>query len=220
MLFKGIEAAGVLSPRDYGRLLYDGFTSIEPAAPLAINELFGIHLLGRSQTVLSIAILGLALLAIAGLTGTFRLNHALLVLTTALLILYVPTFHYLLNQLDASIKHSCLRFDLTEECASCYGADFGALSRALREKVPRYSKVHFVRQVVDSHKTEANFEEFVFRTEYSPGGFGEADYYVGLKWARIYDDAAHKLSDPFSGRSVDVEPVYRLSDSFILKAKR
>jgi hypothetical protein len=220
MLLERIEVARILNPRDYGLLLYRDFTSIEPAAPSAINEWFGVHLLGRSQTVVAIGIFVIALLVVAGFGRTNVFKKILIALASVILFLYIPGFIYLMKQAYISADHSCLRRAPYAEYASCYGREFADLSQAVFERLPHGSGVHFIRQIIDSYKTEANFAEFVFRTAYNPRSFADADYYVAFGWHGIYDSATQKLTDPFTGQSVRAEPVYRLGDSLIAKAKR
>ncbi len=220
MLLRRIEAAGVLNFSDYVLLLYTSLTTVEPAAPSAINELHGVHLLGHSQTVVAIWIFVITSLIITGFCRSRYLKKIMFALSSVILFLYVPFFVYLVNQFKISGMHSCFRSDLFEEYASCYDADFSTLSQVLLAKVPQGSRVHFIRQSIESYRTETNFSEFVHRIRYEPRSFGDADYYVGLRWPGVYDAVTQNLKDPFTGKSLSAEPVYQLGDSFIVRARR
>ena len=220
VLLNRIEVAGAVNLHDYGLLLYRDFTSVEPAAPSAINEFFGVHILGRSLTVVAIGSLVIAISAIASFARTNHLRKMSFALASVMLFLYIPASIYLLEQAKIAAAHSCLKRDSYSEQASCYGREFADLSKSMSEMIPRGSKVHFIRQIIDTYKTEANFAEFVHRTNYDPQAFGDAEYYVSLSWPGIYDQATQNLMDPFTHQIVKVEPVYRLGNSIIARAKR
>jgi hypothetical protein len=220
MLLRRIEASDALNIRDYVLLLYSSLTGVEPAAPSNINELYGVSLLGHSQTIVAIWLFVTTSAVIIGFCRSGHAKKIMFALASTILFLYIPSFVYLTNQLKMSGKHSCFRYDIFEEYASCYDAEFSTLSQALFANVPQGSRVHFILQTAESHRTESNFSEFVHRIRYEPRSFGDADYYVGLRWPEIYDTVTKKLKDPLTGRILSAEPVYHQGDSFIVRTSR
>ncbi len=218
MLLKRIEARSRLAFVDYLYLLYRQLISVEPPAPSAINELSGVHLFGSSQAAIAAAIMTIGVLLVLSFDQGRNVRGISIGLACIVLFLYLPWGIYLSREFKTSIEHSCLKFDLFDEYASCYGEEFSSLTRVLFEKVPRGSKVHFIRQIFKDYETEANLPAFILRTRYDPREFGEADYYVGLGWPGIYDARGRSLRDPFTGKAVAVEPVYTNDRSFIVKA--
>jgi hypothetical protein len=73
-------------------------------------------------------------------------------------------------------------------------------------------------QSLGEYKTETNLLEFIHRIRFEPREFGSADYYFGYHWPGIYNSQTSTLKDPFTGKTISVEPVYLHQDSFIAKA--
>jgi hypothetical protein len=217
LLLKRIELTNYLSLRDYARLLFANLTSVEPAAPYAINGLYGIRLFGQNQIIAAFGLLFVLSLLILSFGRTGFLRKIFIGLALVMLFVYLPCFICLYDQLEISIKHSSLKYDLFDEQASCFGEEYASLSRALHEKVPRGSRVFCVSQNIDSYKTESNLAEFVHRVRYEPRAFGDADYFVCYRWPGIYDPKSGILTDPKSAKKLAVKLIHEQGDSFIAK---
>ena len=220
MLLSRIEVSGSASLADYRLLLQDAFAATEPSTPHSVNELFGVYVLGHGQTGWAFVLLFPAALFILSFARARYLRMFSIALACLALFLYLPWAVYLLSQVALSAEHSSLRYDLYDEYASRYGEDFASLSRALYDKVPAGSRVHFVRRVIDASPTEGNLAAFVHSTGFEPAGFGDADYYFGYKCPGIYDPAREQLTDPHTGSTARVAPINRQNDSFLLKAAK
>jgi hypothetical protein len=220
LLLSRIEVSAFAGLTDYPLLLREAFADREPSTPHSINELFGVHVLGHGQTTWAFALLFLAALLILSFARTRYLHKFSIALAGTALFLYLPWAIYLLSQVALSAEHSSLRLDLNDEYSSRYGKDFASLSRALYERVPAGSRVHFVERVIEAVPTEGDLSAFIHSTRFEPGGFGNVDYYFGYRCPGIYDAAHAKLTDPHSGKTVTVVPVYRQDDSFVLKAAK
>jgi hypothetical protein len=220
LLLSRFEVSGFARLADYPLLLREAFADREPSTPHSINELFGVYLLGHSQTTWAFAFLSLAALLIFSFARTRHLRKLFIALGGTLLFLYLPWAIYLLSEVALSAERSSLRHDLYDEYSSRYGEDFASLSRELYERVPAGSRVHFVQRVIDAVPTEGNLSAFVHGTRFEPCEFGNADYYFGYRCPGIYDTARAQLTDPHSGKTATVVPVYRHDDSFVLKAAR
>jgi len=220
MLLSRIEVSGSASLADYRLLLQDAFAATEPSAPHSVNELFGVYVLGHGQTGWAFVLLFPATLFILSFARARYLRMFSIALACLALFLYLPWAVYFLSQVALSAEHSSLRYDLYDEYASRYGEDFASLSRALYDKVPAGSRVHFVRRVIDASPTEGNLAAFVHSIRFEPCEFGDADYYFGCRCPGIYDPARAQLTEPHTGKTAAVAPIYRQNDSFLLKATK
>lgn len=218
MLLSRIEVSGFLDLADYGLLARNAFTTREPSTPHAINELFGIYLLGRGHAAWAFALLLLATLLILSFARARYLRKLALALVCTGLFLYLPWAAYFFSQVAQSIEHTSLRHEMYDEYGSRYGEDFASLSRELYDRLPPGSRVHFIRRQIDSYPTEENLAAFVHSIRFEPCEFADADYYFGCKCPGIYDQANGRLTEPLTGKTARVAPIYRQDDSFLLRA--
>ena len=218
MLLRRIEVSGTLSLADYGLLVRDAFATREPSTPHSINELFGVYILGHNHTAWAIALFILVTLLILSFAGARHPRKISVALVCTGLFLYLPWLAYFSSEVARSFTHSSLRTGLYDEYASRYGEEFASLSRALNDSIPPGSRVHFIRRSIDAYPTEGNLAAFVHSIRFEPCEFAEADYYFGCSCPGIYDRASGRLTEPLTGKTARVAPIYRQDDSFLLRA--
>jgi len=220
MLLSRIEVSAFANLADYRLLLRNALASDEPSTPHAANELSGAYIFGHSQKAWAFAFLFLATLVILSFARAGYLRKISIAVACTVLFLYLPWSMYFFSQLARAAEHSSFRYGMFDEYASRYGEDFASLSRALYDKVPAGSRVHFVRRVIDASPTEGNLAAFVHSIRFEPCEFGDADYYFGCRCPGIYDPARAQLTEPHTGKTAAVAPIYRQNDSFLLKATK
>jgi hypothetical protein len=220
MLLSRIEVSGSAGPADYGLILREAFATREPSTPHSVNELYGVYFLGHGHAVWAFALLFLATLLILSFARTRYLRKFSGALVCTALFLYLPWAGYFFSQVALSAGQSSFRYDMYDEYASRYGEDFAALSRAMYDRLPPGSKVHFIRRPIDTHPTEGNLAAFVHSIRFEPCEFDAADYYFGCDCPGIYDQAHEQLTEPHTGKTARVTPVYRQNDSFLLRAAK
>jgi hypothetical protein len=203
---------------DYGLLVRDAFATPEPSTPHSINELSGVYVFGHGHTAWALGLLVLGTLLILSFAGTHYLRKFSFLLACTGLFLYLPWGAYFVSQVAQSVKHTSLRYEMYDEYESRYGEDFASLSRVLYDRLPPGSKVHFVRRIIDDYPTEGNLAAFVHSLRFEPCQFADADYYFGCRCPGIYDQANGQLTEPLTGKTARVAPIYRQDDSFLLRA--
>jgi hypothetical protein len=218
MLLKRIDVSGSAGIADYGLILREAFATREPSTPHSVNELFGVHFLGHGHTAWAFTLLLLTALLILSFARTRYLHRLSIALLCSVLFLYLPWAGYIFSQVALSGGQSSLRYGMYDEYASRYGEDFATLSRAMYDKLPPGSRVHFVRRPIDAYPTEGNLAAFVHCIRFEPCEFDAADYYFGCNCPGIYDQARGQLTEPHTGKTARVTPVYRQNDSFLLRA--
>ena len=218
MLLSRIELSGFPGLADYGLMVSNAFATREPSTPHSINELSGVHVFGHGHTAWALALLFLETLLILSFAGTRFLRKFSFALACTGLFLYLPWATYFFSQAAQSLEHSSLRYEMYDEYQSRYGEDFASLSRVLNDRLPPGSKVHFIRRVIDAYPTEENLAAFVHSIRFEPCEFADADYYFGCRCPGIYDQAIGRLTEPHTGKTARVAPIYRQDDSFLLRA--
>ncbi len=218
VLLSRIEVSGFAGLADYGLLVRDALGTREPSTPHSINELSGIHIFGHGQTAWALALLFMGTLLVLSFAATRYLRKFSFVLACTGLFLYLPWAAYFFSEVAQSVEHSSLRCEMYDEYESRYGADFASLSRELYDRLPPGSRVHFIRRSIDSCPTEENLAAFVHSIRFEPSEFANADYYFGCRCPGIYDQASGQLTEPLTGRTARVAPIYRKDDSFLLRA--
>ncbi len=217
LLLSRIEVSGAASLADRALLARDAFNNQEPSAPHAINELSGVYVLGHGHTAWALIFLLLTTLLILSFARTRYLCKFSIALGCTLLFLYLPWAAYFLSQVSLSGHQSSFKYGMYDEYASRYGEDFASLSRVLNDSLKPGSRVHFIRRPIDACPTEENLAAFIHSIRYVPCEFGDADYYFGCRCPGIYDQSRGQLTEPHTGKTAKVAPVYRQGDSFLLR---